>query len=463
MHVASTQAPLRTPIAPRPQPLASGDSLLAAPSTAGEVLEIGFFWEGLPLDLRHMRPGDAPLYAGAGAADFVLPADEAPTGARPFCRREAGRYLLCFPGSWTVMLDVAGERLDRAALAASRRAAQVEPGLWEVSVQPGERLLLDTGTLSFAIGLTGSSPRLAQRLRDRVDWGLVGLFTAVSAGLGLLQAGLLTMPPSQTTVLAEADADLSAQLRRYQPIPTEIAKARPESGSAPASKREEGRAGERKARAQQAQGKPRPTDKEVASAAGILSAMDDNAETAALFGSSALSAEVAGGVGGLIGAKGTQVGVGGLGQRGPGIGGGGPAEGLGGLGGRGKDGRLGDGDGGVSLEPKKEGRISTASEPTVLGALDGSLIDAVIKRHYNQIRYCYQRGLSRDGDLGGKLALRFVIAKDGTVSKADVKSNSVGSEEVGACVAERVSMMKFPEPRGGGIVIVTYPFLFSAG
>jgi hypothetical protein len=168
-------------------------------------------------------------------------------------------------------------------------------------------------------------------------------------------------------------------------------------------------------------------------------------------------------VGGLIGAKGTQVGVGGLGQRGTGIGGGGPAEGLGGLGGRGKDGRHGDGDGGVSLEPKKEGRIATASEPTVLGALDGSLIDAVIKRHYNQIRYCYQRGLSRDGDLGGKLALRFVIAKDGTVSKADVKSNSVGSEEVGACVAERVSMMKFPEPRGGGIVIVTYPFLFSAG
>jgi hypothetical protein len=201
MHVASTQAPLRAPIAPPPPPLASGEGLLAAPSTAGEVLEIGFFWEGLPLDLRHMRPGDAPLYAGAGAADFVLPADEAPTGARPFCRREAGRYLLCFPGSWTVMLDVAGERLDRAALAASRRAAQVEPGLWEVSVQPGERLLLDTGTLSFAIGLTGSSPRLAQRLRDRVDWGLVGLFTAVSAGLGLLQAGLLTMPPDRKSVV----------------------------------------------------------------------------------------------------------------------------------------------------------------------------------------------------------------------------------------------------------------------
>ena len=49
-----------------------------------------------------------------------------------------------------------------------------------------------------------------------------------------------------------------------------------------------------------------------------------------------LSSDLTGGIGGLIGAKGTQTGSGGLGSRGSGLGGGGTAEGLGGLGTRGR-------------------------------------------------------------------------------------------------------------------------------
>ena len=101
-------------------------------------------------------------------------------------------------------------------------------------------------------------------------------------------------------------------------------------------------------------------------------------------------------------------------------------------------------------------------DPIILGALDKSLIDAVIKRNMNQIRYCYQRELTKNPSLGGKVTVKFVIAKDGTVSKAEIKQG-MGSAAVESCISGRFMRFKFPEPKGGGIVIVSYPFIFSPG
>ncbi|MEL6177655.1 MAG: AgmX/PglI C-terminal domain-containing protein [Myxococcota bacterium] len=41
-------------------------------------------------------------------------------------------------------------------------------------------------------------------------------------------------------------------------------------------------------------------------------------------------------------------------------------------------------------------------------------------------------------------------------------SNSTGSGAVASCVAGKVRRWVFPQPKGGGIVVVTYPFVFSA-
>jgi hypothetical protein len=81
----------------------------------------------------------------------------------------------------------------------------------------------------------------------------------------------------------------------------------------------------------------------------------------------------------------------------------------------------------------------------------------------NQIRYCYQRELTKNPNLGGKITIKFVIAKDGSVSKSDVKSSSMGNGAVEGCIADRFLKFQFPEPKGGGIVIVSYPFIFSPG
>lgn len=106
---------------------------------------------------------------------------------------------------------------------------------------------------------------------------------------------------------------------------------------------------------------------------------------------------------------------------------------------------------------------SIAPQPILLGALDRALIDRVIKRSMGEIRLCYQRELARDPSLKGKLVVKFVVGSDGSVSTADLKTNELATDRVGHCITDVFRDMVFPEPTGGGIVIVSYPFYFSAG
>jgi hypothetical protein len=100
-------------------------------------------------------------------------------------------------------------------------------------------------------------------------------------------------------------------------------------------------------------------------------------------------------------------------------------------------------------------------DPIILGSLDRSLIVAVVNRSLPKIRYCFQRRLADAPSLRGKVVVKFVIAKDGTVSSANIKSTTLGDASVEDCVAARFITMQFPEPVGGGIVIVSYPFAFG--
>jgi hypothetical protein len=170
-------------------------------------------------------------------------------------------------------------------------------------------------------------------------------------------------------------------------------------------------------------------------------------------------------IGGLIGAKGAQRGTSGLASRGGSIGGGGEIGDLGSFGPGCVPGTTcGRGPGGNGPAwSKGVGSIATiAGESQIIGGLHASEIDETIKRHLNQIRYCYQRQLQKEPGLSGKLVSRFVIAKDGSVSKAETKASSLGNPAVDSCVNGRLARITFPQPRGGGIVIVSYPFMFTA-
>ena len=98
---------------------------------------------------------------------------------------------------------------------------------------------------------------------------------------------------------------------------------------------------------------------------------------------------------------------------------------------------------------------------TVRGSLSREVIQRVIRSHINQVRYCYERQLTRMPGIQGRISARFVISPQGTVQSVDVSNQEGRLGEVPQCVARAIRRWRFPEPAGGGIVVVTYPFVFS--
>jgi len=99
---------------------------------------------------------------------------------------------------------------------------------------------------------------------------------------------------------------------------------------------------------------------------------------------------------------------------------------------------------------------------TVRGALDKEIIRRVIRRHINEVRYCYERELTADPSLAGRIAVQFTISGVGQVVTSVVQSSTVGNPAVEMCIANAVKRWIFPRPEGGGVVMVTYPFLLRA-
>ncbi len=187
---------------------------------------------------------------------------------------------------------------------------------------------------------------------------------------------------------------------------------------------------------------------------------------ATIFGHQGLGGELKSAMGNMFGAApGDSGGFGGLGLRGSSSGGGGVGDtiGIGGIGTKGRGGGTGGYGSGVGMiDGKKSVDIGiTSSDPVVMGSLDKELIRKVIHANRGQIRYCYESQLNRFPKLNGKVAVKFIISPTGSVSTSSVAQSTIGNAELEACVAGRVRTWMFPKPKGGGVVIVTYPFLFA--
>ena len=215
--------------------------------------------------------------------------------------------------------------------------------------------------------------------------------------------------------------------------------------------------------------KGKPNEKELAKSA--LRSMFGNVKggrSSLLFGSGGLGGELKGALGNITGREiGDAAGLGGLGTRGSGPGGGGLSSdsiGLGGLKTKGYGGGYGsgygEGAGGLGGKADRDVTISSGN-PVVMGSLDKEIIRRVIKQHLAQIRYCYEKELIRSPGLFGKVATQFVISAAGTVQKASVTSATLKNAEVHRCMTAKIRTWRFPKPKGGGIVIVNYPFILK--
>ncbi|MCB9777393.1 MAG: AgmX/PglI C-terminal domain-containing protein [Alphaproteobacteria bacterium] len=407
--------------------------------------------------------------------EFYAPPEVIPDEGFKMCEWQGGQYVMNISEKWSGFVDMGEERLTFPELIASGKASSSGAGMYAVTLNDDTRVVADVGDdMVFVAKMVPASKKLVAAITDNLDYPFLGIMSFMTF-LGLvLGIYLATAPPPPENEVMEIP-DRFVDLLLQQPEPEQPKRdnkpeANPDAGEGAKAKKEEGKVGKKDAKMEKAKGnkvemQQKQLDKEIAEDAGVLGALRDGGELDGVFGSSNLNSDLTGGIGGLIGAKGTQMGSGGLGSRGSGLGGGGTAEGLGGLGTKGRgSGSSGYGKGGGNFGAKGEGGIGRiGGDPIILGALDKSLIDAVIKRHMNQIRYCYQRELTKNPELGGKVTVKFVIAKDGSVSKADIKSSSLGNSSVESCISGRFMRFQFPEPKGGGIVIVSYPFIFSPG
>jgi hypothetical protein len=161
--------------------------------------------------------------------------------------------------------------------------------------------------------------------------------------------------------------------------------------------------------------------------------------------------------------------VGGVGVAGSGAGGGlRSAKGAGGTGSLRGGGSLrasGPGDVGTGergAERVVKAVVKDSAPESVDGTLDASVIVKEIKSRIGAVKACYESGLKRNPNIGGKLTLHFAVSAIGKVTGVDIENDTMHDDEVAGCIKSRVASWRFPAPPGGGTTEFSYPFVFQA-
>ncbi|HEU4729816.1 MAG TPA: AgmX/PglI C-terminal domain-containing protein [Kofleriaceae bacterium] len=104
--------------------------------------------------------------------------------------------------------------------------------------------------------------------------------------------------------------------------------------------------------------------------------------------------------------------------------------------------------------------VPVLPDPVISGSTyDKSIVRRYIRRHLNEIGYCYEKQLLVHPDLGGEVKMSFFISPSGTVQSS---SGAGFDAEVTSCLAGVIKTIEFPPPGDGGGVQVNYPFHFHA-
>jgi hypothetical protein len=102
-----------------------------------------------------------------------------------------------------------------------------------------------------------------------------------------------------------------------------------------------------------------------------------------------------------------------------------------------------------------------APEAKVDDGLSQEEVGRVIHSHLSEVRYCYESTLLKISDLQGKLVIDFLILPDGAVQNAKLNQSSVNDSSLAHCLVSKLMNWKFPKPKGGAEVAVSYPFIFK--
>ncbi len=209
----------------------------------------------------------------------------------------------------------------------------------------------------------------------------------------------------------------------------------------------------------------RARDQQIATSSGIATQLAISSPFST--NEESIGSDVTHAIGNLAGEeKGDSAGLGGLGIKGTGRSGGGKERGIGldDMGTK-KGTGVGKGTGPKGGSPlqswDKDTKVPTKIVPgkvSLNGGLDRGIIQRVVRQHRRELKYCYESGLQQNRNLSGVVKIKFVISAAGSVMSARVISTTLKNKKVESCMTRKVRRWVFPEPKGGQITNVKYPF-----
>jgi hypothetical protein len=483
--------------APSPEEVETGD----------RALEVVVMWgDNAVLNVDHVNPvrsyyvGEATNAKGKLETDYLVGSELLGTPRMPVVIDVGGTGAIVIPQGATGEITIGNDRMGVQDLIASGRAQQCAelPGAYQYPLPPGATGRINFRGLTFVVrpvnagkpvGIgQGGGINLKQQMWTLLSFAIHGLFLAL----------MYFMPPGGSALSLDLLSE-DARLAKYLMEPPETAEEEPpewlqnsdsqdeEGGKGKRHKDDEGQMG--KESAQKTKNKyaiqgpadnadphmAREAAKEEAKNAGILGVLASssgawNSPTSPFGQDSALGYDPMSALGALMGDQiGENFGFGGLGLRGTGRGGGGTGEGTIGLGnvgtighggGGGTGSGYGRGAGGFRGRDAKVPQIRSGNAD-VRGSLSKEVIRRVIQRHINEVRFCYEQELNTRPDLSGRVQVKFIVSPSGAVQAANVESSTLGAARAETCIAAAVRRWTFPAPDGGGIVIVSYPFVLE--
>lgn len=457
-----------------------------------KVLEVIPIWKTTVFTVKHLTKDNPTFTLGEEpGCDYWVPQDHIGGASKVEIATGSGggggtlHYKQFFEGG-EITLD-SGEQKDITEV--------VKPG-GDLNVPDGARCKLSMGDTIFLINSV-PHPR-KPKLPFQVEWTYHSFNGASALAVIMMMFMFFFFPPESRTLsldqLSESNRFVKFLLQPQEIIPeeelpewmTKKDKADDkEGGKGKRHKGEEGQMGDSKAKkTDNMYGIKGPADnpdphmardqkENMAKGAGILSVLSQslNMPTSPFGRDSALGTDAENALGALMGNQiGPNFGFGGLGLRGTGSGGGGTGEGTIGLGNLGTIGHGGGGGSGVGygrgaggLRGRGGGKVPKIKPGAAMvkGSLSKEVIRRVIRQHINEVRFCYEQALSANPDLGGRVGVQFVISPTGAVQTSKLASSTLGNSGVENCIVKAVRRWTFPSPEGGGVVIVTYPFVLQ--
>ena len=388
----------------------------------------------------------------------------------------AGGFTLRITGQMTGELERKG-RIVSLMQAIESGLATREDDAYAITLEPDDIALVDVGGVVVDLCFQPVPQKVAVPISERLDWTALNIFLLVFFFAGLLVVAAVTRAASGEEFTDELSGN-NAVLTKLLVKPPEMQKnpfieqlnKQKEKGEAPAAfQGTEGQMGKKNAPQRDAKAAPKAIDPNSKDQARLIAQRifggKGNAGIATLFGRAGLGGNLQAAMGHMTGSTvGDAGGVLGMGVKGSGGGGGGTGNtiGIGAVGTRGVAGGEGKYGTGIGMGKKSSADISiTNSDPEVQGSMDPELIRRVVRSHHDQLKYCYDNALTRNPKLTGKVSVRWIIREDGTVASSNVQTTTTGTPDLDKCIAGRVLTWIFPKPKGGGVAVVTYPFVFK--